>query len=245
VGAGKVDLLGLPIDRNGLVIPSDLDTALIHRQPFLTTFVNPHAYHIAKGSTNYLDLLRTFDRVCCDGIGVVIAARLCLRLRVPRQAFDTTSVALPVLEWARTNKKLVFLVGGKDGLAEQAAERLSHCVAGLQIAGTFSGFGDEPKKALQNISAVPSSLVICGMGAPLQEQFLVSLKDVGWHGIGFTCGGFLDQLVERVDYYPAWINQLNLRFLYRLYKEPSRLGRRYLVEYQEFLKRLTRELLSW
>jgi N-acetylglucosaminyldiphosphoundecaprenol N-acetyl-beta-D-mannosaminyltransferase len=81
------------------------------------------------------------------------------------------------------------------------------------------------------------------MGAPLQERFLLQLADDGWHGIGFTCGGFLDQLIDGKNYYPAWADRLNIRFLYRLAKEPRRLWRRYLVDYQVFIRRYSH--LQW
>ena len=74
------------------------------------------------------------------------------------------------------------------------------------------------------------------MGAPRQERFLLNLRESGWRGAGFTCGGFFDQVSGNGDYYPAWIDRLNLRFLYRLVREPRRLWRRYLVDYQVFLR---------
>jgi N-acetylglucosaminyldiphosphoundecaprenol N-acetyl-beta-D-mannosaminyltransferase len=74
------------------------------------------------------------------------------------------------------------------------------------------------------------------MGAPLQERFLSQLAANGWTGIGLTCGGFLDQVVQGSDYYPGWVDRLNIRFLYRLGKEPRRLWRRYLVDYQVFMR---------
>ena len=72
------------------------------------------------------------------------------------------------------------------------------------------------------------------MGVPLQERFLLQLTDAGWNGVGITCGGFLDQLSQGVQYYPGWINSLNLRWAYRLMREPGRLWRRYLLDYPKF-----------
>lgn len=60
------------------------------------------------------------------------------------------------------------------------------------------------------------------------------MKAQGWRGWGFTCGGFLDQLGSGLYYYPQWVDQMNLRFAYRLLKEPRRLWRRYFFEYSRF-----------
>ena len=48
-------------------------------------------------------------------------------------------------------------------------------------------------------------------------------------GIGFTCGGFLHQTAQRMNYYPDWINKYNLRAFYRLYKEKGLFKRLYNV----------------
>jgi N-acetylglucosaminyldiphosphoundecaprenol N-acetyl-beta-D-mannosaminyltransferase len=49
-----------------------------------------------------------------------------------------------------------------------------------------------------------------------------------------TGGGYLDHLAEAVDWYPKWIRRLRLNWLYRLWREPRRLWRRYTIELLEF-----------
>jgi N-acetylglucosaminyldiphosphoundecaprenol N-acetyl-beta-D-mannosaminyltransferase len=59
------------------------------------------------------------------------------------------------------------------------------------------------------------------MGVVRQERFLLAARNAGFRGVGFTCGGFIHQTArDEIDYYPAWINRWNLRFLYRMYREP-------------------------
>jgi len=72
------------------------------------------------------------------------------------------------------------------------------------------------------------------MGSLVQESFLLALMGSGWRGLGFTCGGFLDQLSNGFNYYPKLVNALNLRWAYRLAKDPRRLWRRYLLDYPVF-----------
>ena len=46
------------------------------------------------------------------------------------------------------------------------------------------------------------------------------VKKMGYQGIGFTCGGFVHQTaMNRMHYYPDWVDKMNLRFVYRMYKE--------------------------
>ena len=77
--------------------------------------------------------------------------------------------------------------------------------------------------------------VVVGMGAILQEQLLSDLYVKGWRGLGFTCGGYIHQTaMSGVNYYPDFIDKYNLRWLYRMIKEPK-LIYRYLVSYPQFL----------
>jgi exopolysaccharide biosynthesis WecB/TagA/CpsF family protein len=81
------------------------------------------------------------------------------------------------------------------------------------------------------------------MGTGKQELFLQGLANRGWHGIGITCGGYLDQLSGGFNYYPAVVDRLNLRFAYRLIKEPRRLWRRYLLDYPRFVLWLCHDMV--
>lgn len=233
-------MLGIPVSRSGVV---DVSASLLAKpadESLVITFVNPHACKLGKQYENYVGLLESFDIVTCDGIAMVQAARSCGLNEVRRESFDFTSIAGPVFEWAASNGKSVGLLGGEPGVAETAAGILARKFAGLEINHCFSGFGQDLDKALQCFAEKRTDIVICGMGAPLQEQFLLRLVNNGWCGIGFTCGGFLDQTSKGTEYYPPWVDRLNLRFLYRLAKEPRRLWRRYLVDYQVFIYRYTR-----
>ena len=105
----------------------------------------------------------------------------------------------------------------------------------LNVVGFRDGYiqDNERKSLYQNIKTLNPDIVICGMGTPLQEQFLVDLQKTGWDGIGYTCGGFLHQTARNIQYYPKWIDKYNIRWIYRIYDEPK-LFKRYFWEYPKF-----------
>ena len=189
-------------------------------------------------------MLERFDYVTCDGTGMVLAGRLLGLSRLKRQSPDFTSLAGPVLEWAGRRGISVGIIGGRPGVAKAAAERFRQLVPALRITGVFSGFADDVATARHSFVRARTGLVLCGMGAPRQERFILELVAYGWVGVGMTCGGFLDQLSKGTDYYPVWIDRLNIRFIYRLYREPRRLWRRYLIDYQVFMVGFARLMVS-
>lgn len=205
------------------------------KHPWLMTFVNPATVVLAHHQPMLREALEKFDAVAPDGSGMVLAMRLSHpRVPVTRISFDSTSLAPAILETAARREIAIVLIGGKPGTAKRAAECLTHAYRGLRIVGIFDGYCDH-NATVNAIAQLSPGIVIAGMGGLVQELFLIHLVERGWHGLGFTCGGYLDQTALKGEtYYPEWINRHNLRFAYRFVMEPKRLGRRYLMEYPVF-----------
>jgi N-acetylglucosaminyldiphosphoundecaprenol N-acetyl-beta-D-mannosaminyltransferase len=199
----------------------------------LTTFVNPGSIKLARHNPDFAATLSRFDAVLPDGVGVVRAIEKLQRRETCRISFDSTSAALPVFELASNLDLGVALIGGSEGVASRAAAQLQRHFPKLRIVAAMSGYGDL-EEARERLHRINPAIVVCGMGGRAQEDFLVSLADQGWKGCGFTCGGYLDQLDDGLRYYPGWVDRLNIRFAYRLFREPQRLWRRYLIDYREF-----------
>lgn len=214
---------------------------LAARTRLLVTFVNPSSYIEARRQTNYASRLGLFDVVLPDGSGMSMAIRLVHRIPARRISFDTTSLAPAVMALAQQGQYTVALVGGAPGSAGCAMSRLLKEFPMLRLVGAFHGYADIETRALE-IAGLNPDIVVCGMGAGKQESLLLALADAGWNGCGFTCGGYLDQLGNGFTYYPHWVDSMNLRWAYRLAKEPRRLWRRYLLEYPTFVIALVFEI---
>lgn len=236
--------IAIPISA-GLTAPvlADTLTTLPEKGRFFT-FVNPHAFNIAKRYPAYLTALEEFDGILCDGIGLVTGARLLGIKGISRISFDSTSLAPRIFRACVDNSLSLFFIGGSEGIAHQAACVIRDSYPDIQIVGTATGYIRDPQLVVDEIKASGASVVICGMGAPRQETFLLTLKRSGWKGFAFTCGGYFDQLSNGFNYYPRWVDALNIRFLYRIYREPQRLVRRYALEYLPFLLAIARGLLT-
>lgn len=231
----NASLLGLPITVCCSLEQtiSDVKNALDAKESLFVSFINPHSYWIAKKYPAYSKDLDRLDRIYCDGSGIVLAAKS-LGFEVERLSCDNTSLAGPLFDLCAIEGWSIFLIGGAEGVAKNAGAIILEQFPAVRIAGYSSGYFEEPSERVEAIRNSLARVVLCGMGAPNQERFLIELKESGWTGLAITCGGFLDQLLVRFHYYPPWINQLNIRFLYRLYREPMRLWRRYIVEYRVF-----------
>ena len=232
----KISLLGLPVSL-AETVDVTLDVVARHleeREPCIVSFINPYAFHFRIDDLAYSNALWQFDMVLADGIGVVKALQWLNGKRVERQSFDATSLFHPVLEQIGHMQKSLCIVGGQPGVAQCSLERMKKAYPGVSFLGALDGYRsfDEIAEWLLNLGP---DVVLVGMGAPRQESILLRLKQGGFSGVGFTCGGFLDQYASEAKYYPEVMDRLELRWLYRMIREPRRLGYRYLVQYQTFV----------
>lgn len=193
---------------------------LIETPCSIYTFLNPVSYLTAL---KHESLFMKFNGILIDGYILAVAIRLLYGVKIKRCSFDMTSIAASLFQHALVGKKTVYLIGAKSGQIELAVEILRKQYPEIRIAGYRDGYfssTDEMRNVCEYVTDRNPDFVIVGMGTPLQEQFLLSLRDTGYRGIGFTCGGFFTQLsMKGTEYYPLWIDRCNLRFLYRFYKE--------------------------
>jgi len=204
------------------IIESDSITVegLFEGEKQIYTFLNPVSYLSAlKNET----LFERFDGILVDGSLLAVAIKLLYGKVIRRRSFDMTSVAYSLFRHARAECKSVYLIGAEQEQVERSADILRKQYPGLRIVGYRNGYfssKDEIINTCEKIVRMNPDYVIAGMGAPLQEKFLLQLKNCGYKGIGFTCGGFISQLsMKGVEYYPQWADKYNIRFLYRFCKE--------------------------
>jgi N-acetylglucosaminyldiphosphoundecaprenol N-acetyl-beta-D-mannosaminyltransferase len=238
----RIDFLGLPLDTG---VDSDGVCGLLSQrdESRLISFINPAAWALAKKDPNYLEMLKQMNLVLPDGEGVALGCRLLNNVACPRISFDMSSLADPFFKTLQRTGASLMIIGGLPTVDEHFHEKLVLTYPTIKIFGTTHGFGEFAPKIAMVMNTQPDAVLV-GMGAPRQEAFLLALREAGYKGLAITCGGFFDQYLEDEDYYPAWVDKANLRFAFRLYKEPSRLWKRYLIEYQIYMARLTHALLA-
>ena len=185
------------------------------------TFLNPVSY---LDALKHKELFTSFDGIFADGGLLVKAIKIAYGATVKRRSFDMTSLAPIVFSYAAKAGKSVAIVATKQEMVEKAVANLKKSFKGLNISyyrnGYFKSEHEMDEEAKKIVTQHPDFLIV-GMGIIKQEQFLLKVRDAGYQGIGFTCGGFIHQTAQdKAEYYPDWVDKHGLRFFYRMYKEP-------------------------
>lgn len=185
------------------------------------TFLNPVSYLSALDNK---DLFSQFDGIFADGSILVSAINMVYGKKITRRSFDMTSMAPMLFDYAENNGKSIYIVASKQDEVEKAVGIFKERYPKLDIIGYRNGyFSSEAEMDIEakRIVNINPGFVIAGMGVIMQERFLIKVKKAGFKGIGFTCGGFIHQTAKNeIEYYPEWVDRINIRFLYRMYKEP-------------------------
>ena len=193
------------------------------------TYLNPVSYLTALDNKELLSLM---DGIFADGGLLVKAIKLLYGKQVTRRSFDMTSMAPELFAYAAEHGKSVYIVASKQEQVEKAVEIFRERYPKVKFAGYRNGYfasEEEMNQEARHVTELNPDFLIVGMGALMQEKFLLKVKGAGYQGIGFTCGGFIHQTSKNeIDYYPAWVDQTNLRFVYRMWKEPHT-RKRYLM----------------
>ena len=163
-----------------------------------------------------------------DGIGVIKAARI---LGTPLKGkVAGVDLGRRVMAFAAEDGVPVALVGGKPGVAEEAAACMQTAYPGLRICLTADGYfrkeGEENEAVLRRIRESGARIVFVCFGAPAQEKWIAANRDkLPEVNVLLGLGGSLDVYSGRVKRAPAIFVRLGLEWLYRLFKEPKRIGR--------------------
>lgn len=193
------------------------------------TYLNPVSYLTALENKK---LFSQMDGIFADGGLLVKAIKLVYGKQVTRRSFDMTSMAPELFAYAAEHGKTVYIVASKQEQVEEAVEIFRERYPKVKFAGYRNGYfasEEEMAQEARQVTELNPDFLIVGMGALMQEKFLLKVKHAGYQGIGFTCGGFIHQTSKNeIDYYPAWVDKTNLRFAYRMWKEPHT-RKRYLI----------------
>ena len=190
-------------------------------------FLNAHCFNLAQKDREYFDILNSCDYLLNDGIGIKIASKI--EKLVLKKNLNGTDFIPEIAEMASMKGYKIFLLGAKDGIAEEAAVKLKEKFEGLQIAGVHSGYGLD-ESVLEMINNSKADILIAGMGVPMQEKWIRENKSkLGSVKLFVGGGAILDFLSQRIRRAPLLMRKIGLEWVFRLCLEPGRLWRRYLV----------------
>lgn len=194
----------------------------------------------AQRDPAFRDVVNRAALSLCDTVGLLAVARR----RGASLSERVTGVELVERLCARAaaDGTRIYLLGGAEGVAADAAAVLEARFPGLQIAGVRNGFfgGDDMARIMAEIRASDAQILFVGLGSPRQEFFLAEHLRATGCGAGIGVGGSFDVLSGRVRRAPRLWRRMGLEWFYRLLREPQRWRRQLALPYFVWLIALER-----
>lgn len=161
----------------------------------------------------------------------------------PVKAKISGSDLVPILcKVAAKKSHSLFIIGGKDGVADRAKNKLEERYPEIKIVGTYAppfGF-EKDEKELDKINemireAHPDLLIVC-FGCPKQEKWIYENYQKYDAKVSICAGATVDFLAGNVSRAPKWMSEHGFEWFYRFIQEPKRMFKRYFVDDVKILK---------
>lgn len=231
----KINIAGTQIDKYSFdeVVGRIVDQAFSKDSPEYV--VTPNAQHILtlQKDTHFREIYGKAFLVVPDGVSLLWAAKF---LQTPLEGrVNGTDLFERLCAIAAEKGLKIFLLGGRPGAADKAAEILQARYPDLKIVGTHCppyGFeSNSAELALINakIQAATPDILFVGLGAPKQENWIYANYQQLNVPISIGIGVSFELVAGMVQRAPVLMQKSGLEWLFRLIVEPKRLWQRYIV----------------
>jgi exopolysaccharide biosynthesis WecB/TagA/CpsF family protein len=212
----------------------------------------PNVDHLMKLQKD-ADFFRTYvhaDFRVCDSQILMFASRF---LGTPLKEKISGSDFFPAFcRFHRNNEDIkIFLLGGAEGIADRARVKINHKIGREIIVGSHSpSFGfekneEECQAIIQLINQSQATVLAVGVGAPKQEKWIYKYKKYFPHiKIFLAVGATIDFEAGAIKRAPIWMSKMGIEWMFRIYSDPKRLWKRYLVEDLPFFWLILRQKLG-
>jgi N-acetylglucosaminyldiphosphoundecaprenol N-acetyl-beta-D-mannosaminyltransferase len=223
----KANILGVLIDKLSLgqVLRKTEEFLGDGKKHYIVT-PNPEFVMLARQDEEFKNILNQADIAIPDGFGLVLASWW-LGDKIPERI---TGVEL-VWELARLAEKKnysLYLLGGKEGIAESAQGKLKEKFPNLRIVGAEVGMSNQEFRIMnyelvERINKVEPDILFVAFGQGKQEKWIYhNLPKLNSVKLAVGVGGTFDYLAGRVFRAPKILRRLGLEWLWRLIVEPWR-----------------------
>lgn len=233
----RIHLLGTPVDDLTMEETVSLvDEAINSNKHIHHTVVNAGKIVAMHENPQLKESVINADVINADGQAVIWAARLLgnpLRERVAGIDLMEKLVELAYLKHYR-----LFFFGAREEVIHALTEKYSRQYSPDIIAGYRNGYfkKEEERTIARQIADSKANILFVAITSPIKENFLYQNRDL-LSKVNFIMGvgGSFDVIAGFVQRAPNWMQKAGLEWLYRVYQEPKRMFKRYLVGNTKFI----------
>jgi exopolysaccharide biosynthesis WecB/TagA/CpsF family protein len=238
------DILGISVAAMSMEEALALLEQRISARQFLPlAFLNANNANIAAKNPG---LAKAFGHflVLADGVGVDIASMALHGAKFPANLNGTDLVPGLLRRFKRPLK--VALIGARRDIAENARDAFQAMCPQHKVSVIADGYfrADDEAKILSRLESEKPDVLLVAMGVPRQELWIADKIRDHHCTVPIAVGALFDIFTGTVPRAPKWMLQLRIEWLYRLWREPKRLWRRYIIGNPVFIASVVKARLT-
>lgn len=221
----RVEIMGIPVNKVTLEEASNKVKGFLKEGggPYMVVTPNSIITNMSISDKELREAIASSDLSIPDGWGIILASKI---LGSPlKERVTGIDLMTKICEMAAKEGYKVFLLGGREGVAERAADALRSMMPGLEIVGTHHGYFESDDEVLKLINGSGADILFVAMGAPKQELWMLRNRDRLNVSVMMGVGGSFDVLSGESKRAPAWMRKFGLEWLYRFMTNPRRIER--------------------
>lgn len=232
-GGGKIDILGIKINKiTSQNLMAKIQEFLYSGSGHYIVTANAEIIVKARNDQKFADIIKNADLVLPDGSGPVFASWIIS----PKNKLSEWIAGIDLIYKIANSfdslaqKNRIFFLGARGENAKLAAKKLKKNFPNIEVAGFFGGEAGKKgdRIAVSIINQAKPDILFVAYGAPNQEKWIFrNLKNLPTVRLAIGVGGAFDIISGKISRAPLWMRKIGLEWLWRLLKEPSRIGRIY------------------
>jgi N-acetylglucosaminyldiphosphoundecaprenol N-acetyl-beta-D-mannosaminyltransferase len=224
-----------------------LDTLVQRRKATQVITANLNFAMLHQNQPALVEATRRAAMVLCDGMPILWRSRLGSNPLPERVAGSDLIYRIASLAAHRGYR--VYFLGGAEGVAQQAADRLVQLNPGLIVAGVecppFRNWSAQEQLAMvDRIDRAGTDILLVAFGQPKGELWLDAIASQCRAPVSLQLGASFDFVAGTARRAPTWMQKTGLEWLYRAACDPKRLVPRYFKNLLFLFQALRRDVLN-
>lgn len=212
-----------------------------------TVTANLHYVMLHHEHPRIPDVTRGASLVIADGMPIVWRSKLGSK-KLPERVAGADLI-YDIAKLSAEQGYRLYLFGAAEGVAQQAAERLTQMYPGLQIAGCYTPpfrvlSETEEADMVQQIRDTKPDIMLVALGQPKGELWVLEHYQQIGAAMSIQVGASFDFIIGKVNRAPKFFQKTGLEWLYRALSEPKRLIPRYAQNFRFLVRMIGRDVFG-
>lgn len=248
----KANILNLKINKGGLKVVLKKVIAFIEKNEKFYVCA-PNAYLTVKANEDkeLLKIINNAKIVIPDGMSTVWYSRTFNNDNYLLERVDGNRFFYEFSKIANKNAYSYYFLGGENNrILEKIKQRVNREFENIEVKGYFCPpfmddfVGEINDLMIEKVNECKPDVLWVGLSAPKQEKWIY--KNIERLDIKMAAGigavfNFYSGVVRRA---PEWMQNAGLEWLYRIYAEPKRLFKKYMIYNTKFMILVLKDLFK-